>query len=77
MQNNISMSRENNFNILRIIAAIMVMAGHMSFIIGGGKQASIVGSGYTYNRSKNTFSNWRIFDSKKLDVRSENTKIYS
>lgn len=35
-------SRENNFNIIRFMAAIMVMAGHMAYI-GGVFLADIVG----------------------------------
>lgn len=34
MKNNLISIRSNNFNILRFIAALMVMAGHMGYIMG-------------------------------------------
>lgn len=29
--------KDNNFNIIRLVAALMVMSGHMAYIMGGGK----------------------------------------
>ena len=34
-ENEMSKTRENNFDIIRLLAAIMVMSGHMSYICGG------------------------------------------
>lgn len=38
-------SRENNFNILRFLAALMVMAGHMAILDGTGKVSLLWGQG--------------------------------
>ena len=57
--------RDNNFNIIRFVAAIMVMAGHMAYI-GSYTLPTLWGEGA---RSKNLLFDWWISYCEKLGIR--------
>ena len=52
--------RDNNFNIIRFVAAIMVMAGHMAYI-GGYTLPTLWGEGILFD--------WWISYCEKLGIR--------
>lgn len=68
--------RENNFNIIRMVAALMVMAGHMAYICGT-TVPSLFGEGVHALGVKIFFLVGGFFDIKELVIGFFANKVYS